>query len=118
MSFFNPSDSFKSNLKGNPACILFHKDTVAEAMVNYITPVRTDPNYTKALLSKIYYEKLSLCFTFRSHEVIQHILQQTTQLAKSTIHYPMRHQQKSRFQMLRHKRLNEAIATDTYFPSD
>ena len=54
---------------------------------------------------------------FRPHDVIQHTLRQTTQLAKSTVHYPMRHHLKSRFQMLRHKRLNEVIATDTYFSS-
>jgi hypothetical protein len=43
------------------------------------------------------------------HDVIQHTLRQTTQLAKSTVHYPMRRHLKSRFQMLRHKRLNEVI---------
>jgi hypothetical protein len=30
----------------------------------------------------------------------------------------MRHHLKSRFQMLRHKRLNEIIATDTYFDNE
>ena len=45
-------------------------------------------------------------------------IQQTTQPAKSTIHYPMRRHLKSRFQVLRHKRLNEVIATDTYFASE
>ena len=118
MSFFDPSDSFKSTLKGKPACLLFNIDTIKQAMVNHIAPVRTDPNYTKALPSKIDYEKLSPYFAFRPHEVIQHTLQQTTQLAKSTIHYPMRRHLKSRFQMLRHKRLNEVIATDTYFASE
>jgi hypothetical protein len=37
-------------------------------------------------------------------------VRQTPQLAKSTIHYSMRRHLKSRFQMLRHKRLNEVIA--------
>jgi hypothetical protein len=54
-------------------------------------------------------------FEFRSHDVIQHTLRQTAQLPKSTINYPMRCHVKSRFQMLRHKRLNEVIATYTYF---
>ena len=58
--FSDPSDSFKSTLKGNPACLLFNIDTIKEAMVNHIAPVRTDPNYTKALPSKIDYEKLSI----------------------------------------------------------
>jgi hypothetical protein len=55
---------------------------------------------------------------FRPHDKIQHTLQQTAQLAKSTIHYPMRGHLKSCFQMLRHKRLNEIIATDTNFAHD
>jgi hypothetical protein len=118
MSFFDPSGSFKSTLKGKPACLLFNIDTIKEAMVNHITPVRTDPNYTKALPSKINHEKLSPYFAFKPHEVIQHILQQTTQLSKSTIHYPMRRHLKSQFQMLRHKRPNEVIATDSYFSSE
>jgi hypothetical protein len=43
---------------------------------------------------------------------------QTTQLSKSTIHYPMQHQLKSCFQMLQHKCLNKVVATDIYFASD
>jgi hypothetical protein len=49
---------------------------------------------------------------------IQHTLRQTTQLAKFTIHYPMIRHLKSRFQMLRHKRLYEVIATDAYFSNE
>ena len=67
---------------------------------------------------KIDYEKLALYFVFRPHEVIQHILRHTTQLSKSTIYFPMRSHLKSWFQMLRQKRLNEVIATDTYFASE
>jgi hypothetical protein len=70
------------------------------------------------LTAKIDYEKLSPYFAFRPYDVIQHTLRQTTQLAKSTIHYPMRFHLKNRFQMLRHKRLNEVIATDTYFANE
>jgi hypothetical protein len=70
--------------------------------------------YSKTLPAIIDYEKLSPYFAFRPHDVIHHTLRQTTQLANSTIHYPMRHYLKSRFQMLSHKRLNEVIATDTY----
>jgi hypothetical protein len=46
------------------------------------------------------------------------LLRETTQLAKSTIHYHMRRHLKSRFQMLRHKRLTEVISTDTYFANE
>jgi hypothetical protein len=54
------------------------------------------------------YERLSPYLTFRPHDVIQNTLRQTTQLAKSTINYPMRRHLKSRFQML------EVMGTDTY----
>jgi hypothetical protein len=50
--------------------------------------VDADPHYSKALPSKIDYEILSPYFAFRPHDVIQHTLRQTTQLAKSTVHYP------------------------------
>jgi hypothetical protein len=74
--------------------------------------------YSKALSAKIDYEKLSSYYAFCPHDVMQHTLRQTTQLAKSTIHYPMRHHLKSRFQVLRHKVLNEVIVLDTYFANE
>jgi hypothetical protein len=72
--------------------------------------------YSKALPAKIDYEKLSPYFAFRPHDVVQHTLRLTTQLAKSTINYPMRCNLKSRFQMLIHRWLNEVIAT--YFANE
>jgi hypothetical protein len=85
---------------------------------NDLNQLNKDYFYIKALPAKIDYEKLSPYFAFRSHDIVQHTLRQTTQLAKSTIHYPIRHHLKSRFQMLRHKRLNEVIATDIYFANE
>jgi hypothetical protein len=85
---------------------------------NDISPMKKHSFYSKAFSAKIDYEKLSPYFEFCPHDIIQYTLRQTTQLAKSTIHHPMRHHLKSRFQMLRHKRLNEVIATDTYFANE
>jgi hypothetical protein len=85
---------------------------------NGINQLNKDSFYIKALTAKIDYEKLSPYFAFRPHDFIQHTSRLTTQLAKSTIHYPMRCHLKSRFQMLRHKRLDEVIATDTYFANE
>jgi hypothetical protein len=85
---------------------------------NDINQLNKDSFYRKGLSAKIYYEKLSPYFAFLPHYVIHHTLRQTTQLAKSTIHYPMRLHLKSRFQMLRKKWLNEVIATDTYFANE
>jgi hypothetical protein len=69
------------------------------------------------LLAKIDYEKLLLYYAFHPHDFVQHTLRQTTQLVKSTIHYPMRRHFKSRFQM-QHKRLDEVIAIDTYYANE
>jgi hypothetical protein len=56
-------------------------------------------------------------FAFRPHDVIQNTLRQATQVARPTIRYPMQRHLKSRFPILKHKRWNEVIATDTYFTS-
>jgi hypothetical protein len=63
---------------------------------NDINQLNKDSFYSKALPAKIDYEILSPYFAFRPHDVIQHTLRQTTQLAKSTIHYPMKHHLKRR----------------------
>jgi hypothetical protein len=85
---------------------------------NDMNQLNKDSFYSKVLPAKIDYEKLSPYFAFLPRDAIHHTLRQTTQLAKSTIHYPMRRHLKSRFQMLRHKRLNEFIATDTNFANE
>jgi hypothetical protein len=77
-----------------------------------------DSFYSKSLPAKIDFDKLSSYFAFLPHDVIQHTLRQTTQLDKSTIHYPMRRHLKSQYQILRHKRLIEVIATHTYFANE
>ena len=115
LTFFDPSDAIGNMLKGKPAYLIFHADTVHQTSLSNVIPITTDPHLRKALPGKIYYERLSPYFAFQPHDVIHHTIWQTTQLAKSTIHYPMRRHLKSWFQMLRHKRLNEVIATDTYF---
>jgi hypothetical protein len=114
LSFFDPSDLNTNHPKTKPAHLIFNAETVQENVVNDIVSTSTDLHYSKALPSKLDYKKLSAYFASRPHDVIQHTLRQTTQLAKSTIHYPMRRHLKSRFQMLRHKRRGEVIATDTY----
>jgi hypothetical protein len=118
LSYFDPSNAHDTNVKGKHANIVFHLDTVIMKNANDLNQLNKDSYYSKALPAKIDYEKSSPYFTFRPHDVIHHSLRQTTQLAKSTIRYPMRGHLKSRFQMQRHKRLNEVIATDTYFANE
>jgi hypothetical protein len=115
LSYFDPSDTHDTNLKVKYANLVFHLDTIVIKNANDINQLNNESLYSIALHAKIDYEKLSTYFSFRPHDIIQHTLRQTTQLSKSKIHYPMRHHLKSRFQMLRHKRLNEVITTDTYF---
>jgi hypothetical protein len=103
LSYFDPSDAHDTNVKGKYASLVFHLDTVVMKNANDINQLCKDSFYSKALPAKVDYEKLSPYFAFRPHDVIQHTLRQTTQLARSTIHYPMRRHLKSRFQRLRHK---------------
>jgi hypothetical protein len=109
LSYFDPSDAHDTNVKGKYANLVFHLDTVVMKNANDLNQLNKDSFYSKALPSKIDYEKLSPYFAFRPRDVIQHTLSQTTQLAKSTIHYTMRCHLKIRFQTIRHKRLNEVI---------
>jgi hypothetical protein len=118
LSYFDPSDAHDTNVKGKYANLVFHLDTVVMKKANDLNQLNKDSFYSKDLPAKIDYEKLSPYFAFRPHDVIQYNYRQTTQLAKSTIHYPMRRHLKRRFQMLRQKRLNECIATGTYFANE
>jgi hypothetical protein len=118
LSYFDPSDAHDTNVKRKYANLVFQLNTIIMKNANDINQLNTDSFYSKALPAKIDYEKLSPYFAFCPHNVIQHTLRQATQLAKSTIHHPMRRHLKSRFQMLRHKRSNEVIATDTYFANE
>ena len=72
-------------------------------------------NLHRAVPTKVDYEKLSPYFGFRLQRIIQETLRKTTQLARSVIRQPMRKHLLNRYQMLRRPRLNEVVATDTYF---
>jgi hypothetical protein len=91
LSFYNLSDSTENNLKGIPAHLTFHADTQFYSSTN--------PRISNALPSKIEYERISPYFAFRPQDVIQHTVCQTSQLAKSIIHYAMRRHLKRSFQM-------------------
>jgi hypothetical protein len=118
LSYFDPSDAHDTNVKRKHSNLVFHLDTVVMKNYNDINQFNKDSFYSKALSAKIHYEKLSPYFAFCPHDVLRHILRQTIQLAKSTIHYPMRVHLKSRFQMQRHKMVNEVITTDVYFADE
>jgi hypothetical protein len=118
LSYIDQSDAHDKNVKGSFANLVFHLDTIVMKNDNNLNQSNKDSFYSKSLPAKIDYERLSPYFTFWLHDVIQNTLRQITHLAKSTIHYPMRRHLKSRFQMLRHKRLNEVIDTDTYFANE
>jgi hypothetical protein len=83
LSYFDPSDSHDTNVKGKYASLVFHLDTLVMKIGNDLNQLCKDSFYSKALHDKIDYEKLSPYFAFRPHDVIQHTLRQTTQLIKS-----------------------------------
>jgi hypothetical protein len=90
LPFFDPSDSIGDMLKGIPSYLIFHADTVHWASINNVMPIPADPHLSKVLPGKIDYEMLSPYFSFQPHDIKQQTLWQTTQLAQSTIHYPIR----------------------------
>ena len=73
------------------------------------------PRLHKMVPASVDYEKLSPYFLYRPKKVIRKTLESTTQLAKAVINTPLKRHLKSRFLMLRHPRLNEVVATDTFF---
>jgi hypothetical protein len=46
--FFDPSDLRETRLKGKPAHLIFHADTIKDCMIHSIVPTSTDPDYRKA----------------------------------------------------------------------
>jgi hypothetical protein len=117
LSYFGPSDAHDSNVKENHANLVFHLDTVVMKNANDINQSNKDSFYSKALPAKIDYENYHPTL-YSAHMILFSVLQDKQQLANSTIHYSMILHLKSRFQILRHKRLNEVIATDTYFANE
>jgi hypothetical protein len=74
LSYFDPSDSHDTNVKGKYANLVFHLDTVVMKDANHLNQLNKDSFYSKALPAKIDYEKLSPYFVFRPYDVIQHTL--------------------------------------------
>jgi hypothetical protein len=95
LSFYDPADMYVNEIIGKPVHVVFHAYCIQKTNVEDSIFVKTAPHFSKALLSKIEYERLSPYFAYRPHYVIQHTLKQTTQLDKSTIHYPMQGHLKS-----------------------
>ena len=110
---------------GETVCLNIHADTVLDMDNNQILNdyssdiIQTsDPHasrLSRALSKKVDLDSLRPYFGWRPVDVIRETLKRTTQLAANVIHYPLRRHLKSRFMQLRHRRLNEIIATDTWF---
>ena len=64
---YDPTDEQDNNLLGKPATITFSLNTVMKAHVTHKASKNTDLHYSKALPSKIDYERLSPYFAFRPH---------------------------------------------------
>ena len=71
------------------------------------------PNRLRKLFPHV--DKLKPFFGWASSEKIKMMLDKTTQHYRGTIHFPFRKHFKSRFPAANVKRLNEWVATDTFF---
>jgi hypothetical protein len=74
MPFYDPADLQMNNVNVKPAHLVFHGDSVQKTNEEDSVLVNMDPHFSKALPSKINYERLSPYFAFRPHDVIQHTL--------------------------------------------
>jgi hypothetical protein len=83
LSFYDPSDSQIDDILGKPVYLVFHADTVQKTNIDNSILVNADPHCSKALPSKIDYERLSPYFTIRPHD--QHTLGQTNTISHSII---------------------------------
>jgi hypothetical protein len=72
--FYDPADLHKNKVNGKPAYLVFHAYSVQKTNVEDSVLVNIDPHFSKALPSKIDYERLSPYFAFRPHNDIQHAL--------------------------------------------
>jgi hypothetical protein len=73
LSYFDPSDSHDTNVKGKYGNLVFHLDNIVMNNINYINQLNNDSFYIKALSTKIGYEKLSPYFAFH-HMMLYSIL--------------------------------------------
>ncbi|MEL6802173.1 MAG: hypothetical protein AAFO91_00130, partial [Bacteroidota bacterium] len=76
------------------------------------TSAKVKPEYAK---KKPDYELLRPFFGWKPVEVVRKTLQATTQFATNVVRLPLRRHYKSRFPALRVRRLDEDVATDTFF---
>ena len=70
---------------------------------------------TRTTPQEIDFEKLRPCFGWLGNRIIRKTLENTTQLAKCTVRFPLRHHFKSRFPALNVRRRSEPVATDTFY---
>jgi hypothetical protein len=70
MPFYDPADLQINNVNGKPAHLVFHADSVQKTNVEHSVVVNIDLQFSKALPSKIDYERLLPYFAFKPHDVI------------------------------------------------
>jgi hypothetical protein len=92
LSYFDPSDVHGTNVKEKYVNLEFHLDTIMNN-INNVRPINMDSFTAKTCLLKITMKKHHLPL----QSVRMMYIRQTTQLAKSIIHYPMRHRLKVGF---------------------
>jgi hypothetical protein len=62
LSFYDPAEMHLNEITGKPAHLVLHADSVQKTNVEDLVLVNIDPHFSKALPSKIDYERLSPMF--------------------------------------------------------
>jgi hypothetical protein len=62
LSFYDPDEMHVNEIAGKPAHLVFHADSIRKTNVKDLSLVKTDTQFSKALPSKIEYERLSPYF--------------------------------------------------------
>ena len=75
-----------------------------------LLPVKTDPQEPN-------WDHIQKCFGWKPLDVVKNTYDHTTQYATSHLRLPMREHYKSRFPALNVRRIQEIVATDTFFAS-
>ena len=112
----NEVDTFLSELSDKE---LFGYNEPFDSLSYHTDPVirQSQISYMLTTSNRQDAEKVQPYLGFRPLEVIRHTLEQTTQLATLATGLPMRRHIQSLFPFLNRKRINETVATDTFFSS-
>ena len=112
--FFFDAAEHSSAFLNDPGVRFPNEEELPETrFIHAVNRLAAMPNRLRRLFPHI--DKLKPYFGWASAEKLKTMLDKTTQHYRGVIHYPFRKHYKSRFPAANVKRLNEWVATDTFF---